>query len=130
MGQEHTTPEQKALRKERAGRPSKAFLAALRPAGAEEYKALEKACVQAIVGDLAHVVVEVPCVFKFPKDFPRRKLLTRTRTHLRIQLNAAKTLAWLNQRGHAEVTMADITAAKIRFTLMKGALLDSLEQPL
>lgn len=121
------TEEQIAKLNERGGRPSKAFLASLKPAGKAAYAELEKAVVQALVAGAGYVVLVVPNVFSAPPEWGSKKVLTRTKTTLKVQYNAARILAWLNENGHSEITSRDIRAAKIRFTINNGDFIDTLE---
>lgn len=97
----------------RHGRAPQAYLKALRKVSLKDYKAMERACIEAYARKDLSVTLALSHLTKMPADFPRKELLRQEGRTDYYRVNARSLLKWLNRNGYS-----DITPVKMRYTLL------------
>jgi hypothetical protein len=109
------------------GRPSRKYLSTLRKAKKVDYSKFEKACLDAYLLGQTHVIVAVPYVAKFPKNFPQRRFMKAEGTTYFYKINASRLLKWLYDKGYTELTGQKIGWAIQSYNQQMKELLDELQ---
>lgn len=90
----------------RHGKPSKAFLATLRPPGVKDFDKLVESCMAAIISGHNDVIIRFPYTMKFPADFPRGICESKEPNGTNIhRVKAKRLLTWLHANGHTAATV-------------------------
>lgn len=101
------------ISKLRHGRAPKEYVNTLRKLSRKDYKAMERACVEAYFSKQMSVIIAASHLTKFPKGFPNKNLVRQEGRVDYWRVNARSLLKWLNRTGKS-----DITPIQMRYTLL------------
>lgn len=105
----------------RHGKPSKKYLSTLREPRKDDYTRLVNAAVEAIIAGESDVLIAFAYVLKYPADFPKGVLVEKVDDKNIRRVKAKKLLAWLNAKGHTDITTDSLRGAIISSGLVFAA---------
>lgn len=97
----------------RHGKPSNKYLNTLREPQKKDYLVLVNAALEAIISGEDDVLIAFAYVLKYPADFPKGVLVEKVDDKNIRRVKAKKLLAWLNAKGHTDITMDSLRGAII-----------------
>ena len=93
----------------------------------KDYRALEKACVEAYLRHSACVILALPYLAKLPDDFPPTAVVRKEGLVNYVRVRVTYLLKWLNDRGYSDITTESIRVAHMTFTHRNKELLNGLQ---
>lgn len=83
---------------------------------------MENRGIQWRTGNPEYVLMEFPYFAKFPEDFPKRIIVSKTLTTNVYRVNAVRLLDWLHANGHSPYDAAGLVAQTRQFEILTKSI--------
>lgn len=97
------------------GRPSRAETDRLRNGQEHDMRALQDACVLALIQGTGKVRIKMSRLTEMPEGFPKGIVKLDTGLERVLEYNAKKVMRWLERTGKATVTIEDVARAQLSY---------------